>query len=81
MKEQEFMARAIELAKKGRLTTQPNPMVGCIIVKGKKIIGEGWHKTYGGDHAEVVAIKHCKRTFGTKKAVQLLKGADSVYLY
>jgi diaminohydroxyphosphoribosylaminopyrimidine deaminase/5-amino-6-(5-phosphoribosylamino)uracil reductase len=76
MKEQEFMARAIELAKKGRLTTQPNPMVGCIIVKGKKIIGEGWHKTYGGDHAEVVAIKHCKRTFGTKKAAQLLKGAD-----
>ena len=46
MKEKEFMARAIKLAEKGRLTTQPNPMVGCIIVKGKKVIGEGWHKSY-----------------------------------
>ena len=40
----EFMARAIELAKKGKLKTQPNPMVGCVIVKNNKIVGEGWHK-------------------------------------
>jgi diaminohydroxyphosphoribosylaminopyrimidine deaminase/5-amino-6-(5-phosphoribosylamino)uracil reductase len=76
MKEQEFMARAIKLAAKGRLSTQPNPMVGCVIVKGIKVIGEGWHKNYGGDHAEVEAIKHCKRKFGAKKARQLLKGSD-----
>ena len=76
MKEKEFMARAIKLAEKGRLTTQPNPMVGCIIVKGKKVIGEGWHKSYGKDHAEVDAIKDCKRKFGAKKAIQLLKGSD-----
>jgi len=76
MKELEFMARAIKLAEKGRLNTQPNPMVGCVIVKGTKVIGEGWHKNYGGDHAEVEAIKHCKRKFGAKKARQLLKGSD-----
>ena len=76
MKEQEFMAHAIKLAEKGRLRTQPNPMVGCVIVKGSKVIGEGWHKSYGGDHAEVEAIKHCKRKFGAKKARQLLKGSN-----
>ena len=41
MKDLDFMARAIELAKKGRLKVQPNPMVGCVIVKNNKIIGEG----------------------------------------
>ena len=76
MKEHEFMAHAIKLAKKGRLSTQPNPMVGCVIVKGSKVIGEGWHKKYGGNHAEVEAINHCKRKFGAKKARQLLKGSD-----
>ena len=76
MKEKEFMALAIKLAAKGRLSTQPNPMVGCIIVKDRKVIGEGWHKSYGGDHAEIEAIKYCKRKFGIKKAIQLLKGSD-----
>ena len=76
MKDQDFMARAIELAKKGRLKVQPNPMVGCVIVKEKKIIGEGWHKSFGGAHAEINAIKNCKRKFGTKKANKLIEGAD-----
>ena len=67
MKEQGFTANAIKLAAKGRLATHPNPLVGCIIVKGKKVIGEGWHKRYGGDHAEIEAVKHCKLKFGTKK--------------
>ncbi|MDC1475138.1 hypothetical protein N8472_01885 [Gammaproteobacteria bacterium] len=55
------MLRAIELARKGELTTQPNPMVGCVIVKNNTIIGEGWHQSYGGHHAEVEAIKSCKK--------------------
>ncbi len=54
MKDLDFMARAIELAKKGQLNVQPNPMVGCVIVKNNKIIGEGWHKEYGKDHAEIM---------------------------
>ena len=57
MKDLEFMARAIELAKKGQLKVQPNPMVGCVIVKNNKIIGEGWHKEYGKDHAEIKCDK------------------------
>ena len=75
----DFMARAIELAKKGQLKVQPNPMVGCVIVKNNKIIGEGWHKEYGKDHAEVNAIKNCKKKFGAKKALRLIAGS-SVYV-
>ncbi|MBT3852138.1 MAG: bifunctional diaminohydroxyphosphoribosylaminopyrimidine deaminase/5-amino-6-(5-phosphoribosylamino)uracil reductase RibD [Gammaproteobacteria bacterium] len=76
MKDLDFMAHAIELAKKGRRHVQPNPMVGCVIVKKNKIIGEGWHKAYGGAHAEINAIKNCKKKFGSKKASLLIKGAD-----
>ena len=76
MKEAGFMARAIELARKGELTTQPNPMVGCVIVKNNTIIGEGWHQSYGGDHAEVEAIKNCKKRFGAKQGLKLLQGSD-----
>ena len=49
------MLEAIELAKKGEFSVQPNPMVGCIIAKGNKVIGRGWHKKYGSHHAEVNA--------------------------
>ena len=72
----EFMARAIELTKKGKLKTQPNPMVGCVIVKNNKIVGEGWHKQYGKDHAEINAIKDCKKKFGVRSAIKLINGAD-----
>ena len=76
MKDLDFMARAIELAKKGQLKVQPNPMVGCVIVKNNKIIGEGWHQEYGKNHAEINAIKSCKKKFGTKKAIKLIAGSD-----
>lgn len=51
-----FMARAIELAKRGESSVNPNPLVGAVVVKNNKIIGEGWHKKYGGAHAEVFAL-------------------------
>mgnify|MGYP003323756972 CR=1 FL=1 len=76
MKDLDFMARAIELAKKGQLKVQPNPMVGCVIVKNNKIVGEGWHKEYGKDHAELNAIKNCKKKFGIKKALKLIAGSN-----
>ena len=76
MKDLDFMARAIELAKKGQLKVQPNPMVGCVIVKNNKIIGEGWHREYGKDHAEINAIKNCKKKFGVKKALKLIAGSN-----
>ena len=50
------MQRAIELAKKGAGFVNPNPMVGCVIVKDDKIIGEGYHEFYGGYHAERNAL-------------------------
>lgn len=50
------MRRCIELARKGAGFTAPNPMVGCVIVQGKKIIGESYHKALGEAHAEVNAI-------------------------
>jgi diaminohydroxyphosphoribosylaminopyrimidine deaminase/5-amino-6-(5-phosphoribosylamino)uracil reductase len=51
-----YMARAIELAKKGRFTTTPNPNVGCVLVKDNNIIGEGFHQLAGQGHAEVNAL-------------------------
>lgn len=54
---QYYMSRAIELAKKGRFTTRPNPNVGCVIVKDNQIIGEGFHYLAGQPHAEVFALR------------------------
>ncbi|WP_421827017.1 bifunctional diaminohydroxyphosphoribosylaminopyrimidine deaminase/5-amino-6-(5-phosphoribosylamino)uracil reductase RibD [Larkinella sp.] len=51
------MSRALELAKLGRGRVSPNPMVGCVIVHNQRIIGEGWHRQYGGPHAEVNAVR------------------------
>lgn len=52
-----YMKRAIALSKLGEFTTAPNPNVGCVIVKNNHIIGEGWHKKSGDDHAEINALK------------------------
>jgi len=51
-----FMARALQLAKKGLYTTHPNPRVGCVLVKNGQIIGEGWHRKTGDAHAEINAL-------------------------
>tara|TARA_B100001750_G_scaffold213475_1_gene195971 strand:+ start:101 stop:1174 length:1074 start_codon:yes stop_codon:yes gene_type:complete len=53
-----FMSRAIELAKKGKGSVSPNPLVGCVLVKDGEIIGEGYHEQFGGDHAEVMAFRN-----------------------
>lgn len=52
-----LMARALQLAKHGIATTQPNPRVGCVIVKEGKIIAEGWHEKAGSAHAEIMALQ------------------------
>lgn len=51
-----YMSRALELAEWGRGYVSPNPLVGCVIVHGDRIIGEGWHREFGGPHAEVHAV-------------------------
>ena len=58
--DQQYMARAIQLAKKGRYTTHPNPRVGCVIVKNDQIIGEGYHQIAGQPHAEINALTSVK---------------------
>ena len=55
----QYMERALYLAQKGRGKVSPNPMVGCVIVKNGRIIGEGYHKNFGGNHAEIEAFKNC----------------------
>src|SRR5262245_61137096 len=51
------MSRALELAERGLYTTTPNPRVGCVIVRGGEVTGEGWHEKAGGPHAEVRALQ------------------------
>jgi diaminohydroxyphosphoribosylaminopyrimidine deaminase / 5-amino-6-(5-phosphoribosylamino)uracil reductase len=50
------LARALELAERGRGTTHPNPIVGAVVVRDGEVVGEGWHERKGGPHAEVVAL-------------------------
>ena len=59
MTKQDYMRRAVELAKKGEGWTSPNPMVGAVVVKDGRIIGEGYHARYGELHAERNALRAC----------------------
>ncbi|HPM57799.1 MAG TPA: bifunctional diaminohydroxyphosphoribosylaminopyrimidine deaminase/5-amino-6-(5-phosphoribosylamino)uracil reductase RibD, partial [Thermomonas sp.] len=52
-----MMARALRLAERAVFTTRPNPMVGCVLVHGDEVVGEGWHQRKGGPHAEVFALQ------------------------
>lgn len=55
----DYLRRAIRLAMKGRGRVEPNPMVGCVIVKDSRIIGEAYHGKFGGPHAEPIALSAC----------------------
>lgn len=50
------MGRALELARRGLWTTDPNPRVGCVIADGERVLAEGWHERAGGPHAEAIAL-------------------------
>lgn len=52
-----FLGRALELAERGLNTADPNPRVGCVLVRDGKVIGEGWHERAGHAHAEVAALR------------------------
>lgn len=66
-----YMARAIGLAKKGLYTTDPNPRVGCVLVKDNVVIGEGWHVKAGQGHAEIEALKAVSDAKGATAYVTL----------
>lgn len=66
------MRRALALAVKGLGGTHPNPMVGCVLVRGGEIVGTGWHRRFGGPHAEPQALKRAgKRARGATAYVTL----------
>jgi len=73
-----YMKRCLELAETGIASVSPNPMVGCVIVKDHKIIGEGFHAKIGDAHAEVNAVKSVFEKYGDQ-ANSLLKDA-TVYV-
>lgn len=58
-RDEAFMARALALAERGTGWTSPNPLVGAVIVKDGRIIGEGWHTACGQPHAEREALAAC----------------------
>ena len=82
MIEEKFMRRAVELAKGGIGAVDPNPLVGAVIVKDEKIIGEGYHKRYGGLHAErnalasVAGTDLCEAPAHFQNLRDILSGAD-----
>lgn len=51
------MARAVALAERGRATVRPNPLVGCVLVRGGRLVAAGWHERPGGPHAEAAALR------------------------
>jgi diaminohydroxyphosphoribosylaminopyrimidine deaminase/5-amino-6-(5-phosphoribosylamino)uracil reductase len=61
--DEKFMQSAVKLAEKGISSVEPNPAVGCVVVKAGQLIGKGYHKKFGGPHAEVNALADC-RTLG-----------------
>ncbi len=58
--DERWMQRALRLAVRGEGYVEPNPMVGCVLVRDGRLIGEGHHAQYGGPHAEIVALRDCR---------------------
>ena len=65
IKDEKFMEMALRLARRGISSVEPNPAVGAIIIKANQIIGRGWHKSFGGPHAEINALEDCQ-TLGVR---------------
>ena len=68
-KDEKIYANGTEFSKKRSIFIDAKSRVGCVIVKNKKILSEGWHVKPGDDHAEIVALKKCKKK---SKALQCL---------
>ena len=72
-----IMERCLRLARKGAANVSPNPMVGCVIVRNGKIVGEGFHEKFGEPHAEIIAMEHAgNKTKGAALFVSLVEKFD-----
>jgi diaminohydroxyphosphoribosylaminopyrimidine deaminase / 5-amino-6-(5-phosphoribosylamino)uracil reductase len=60
MSDRQLMQRALRLARRGRGRVEPNPMVGCMLARAGRVIAEGFHRAFGGPHAEVEALRACR---------------------
>ena len=60
LSDEKYMQMALKLAVRGIGKVEPNPPAGCVIVKSVQVIGKGWHRKFGGPHAEINAIEDCK---------------------
>ena len=69
--DESFMRRALALGRRGYGTTSPNPMVGAVLVKGGKIIGQGWHDRAGEPHAEIEALRDAEWRKNSPKGATL----------
>ena len=58
--DEKFMEIALRLARRGISSVEPNPAVGAVIIKANQVIGRGWHKKFGGPHAEINALENCR---------------------
>lgn len=58
--DEKFMKLALRLGEKGKGKVEPNPAVGCVIVKNGQVIGKGWHRKFGASHAEINALENCR---------------------
>jgi diaminohydroxyphosphoribosylaminopyrimidine deaminase/5-amino-6-(5-phosphoribosylamino)uracil reductase len=58
---EKYMLMALRLAKRGFGSVEPNPAVGAVIIKRNRVIGAGWHKKFGGAHAEINALADCRK--------------------
>ncbi|MGS2717471.1 bifunctional diaminohydroxyphosphoribosylaminopyrimidine deaminase/5-amino-6-(5-phosphoribosylamino)uracil reductase RibD [Eionea flava] len=72
-----FMARALQLAEKGRYTARPNPCVGCVLVQNDQVVAEGWHYRAGEAHAEVNALQ---QLLTAEMSAQRLAGNITAYV-
>jgi diaminohydroxyphosphoribosylaminopyrimidine deaminase/5-amino-6-(5-phosphoribosylamino)uracil reductase len=70
-RDEKYMRMALELAAKGIGSVEPNPAVGAVIVKSGKIIGKGWHKKFGGPHAEINALADCTKQGANPKGATM----------
>ena len=58
--DKKYMEAALKLARRGIGSVEPNPAVGAVLVKANQVVGKGWHKKFGGPHAEINALEDCK---------------------